>query len=235
MPRHSYLLFLTAVFCFFATFGFINDIRGMGRSTARDLALDVVLSGVTAIAWVVAVTRSRWFLVLAMPLFAFSIAREPGVPSTADVQRMQIDAVATAIGILFGYTCFTYFAATEGRRYLRVQTEMALARDIHATLAPPIERRVGEFEFFGVSVPSSDVGGDLVDLVGSEDRWMAYAADVSGHGVASGTLMAMFKSAARSQLMIRMDPQALLTDLNQVIFELKRSSMFITCRRSVRL
>jgi sigma-B regulation protein RsbU (phosphoserine phosphatase) len=66
-------------------------------------------------------------------------------------------------------------------------------------------------------------------VVGGDGRWMAYAADVSGHGVASGTLMAMFKSAARSQLMIRMDPQALLTDLNQVIFELKRSSMFITC------
>src|SRR4029453_4083401 len=53
--------------------------------------------------------------------------------------------------------------------------------------------------------------------------------DVSGHGVASGTLMAMFKSAMRSQLMLKRDAQELLADLNDVILDLKRSSMFITC------
>jgi sigma-B regulation protein RsbU (phosphoserine phosphatase) len=41
--------------------------------------------------------------------------------------------------------------------------------------------------------------------------------------------MAMFKSAMRSQLMLKRDPQELLTDLNKVILDLKRSSMFITC------
>jgi sigma-B regulation protein RsbU (phosphoserine phosphatase) len=41
--------------------------------------------------------------------------------------------------------------------------------------------------------------------------------------------MAMFKSAMRSQLMLKRDPQELLADLNDVILDLKRSSMFITC------
>jgi len=36
------------------------------------------------------------------------------------------------------------------------------------------------------SSPSGDVGGDLIDLAGDADKWVAYVADVSGHGVAPG-------------------------------------------------
>jgi serine phosphatase RsbU (regulator of sigma subunit) len=37
----------------------------------------------------------------------------------------------------------------------------------------------------------------LIDLAGSEDHWVAYVADVAGHGVAPGVVMGMVKSAAR--------------------------------------
>jgi serine phosphatase RsbU (regulator of sigma subunit) len=49
-------------------------------------------------------------------------------------------------------------------------------------------------------VPSSEVGGDLIDVAGSEENWVAYLADVSGHGVAPGVVMGMVKSAARMLL-----------------------------------
>jgi serine phosphatase RsbU (regulator of sigma subunit) len=39
-----------------------------------------------------------------------------------------------------------------------------------------------------------------VDVVEAGDRWVAYLADVSGHGVASGALMGMFKTAVRTRL-----------------------------------
>jgi len=239
IPFRSHLLFLAAVFCLFSTLGFIIDIASMGRSSTRTLALDVLFSGLLAVAWALTGTKSPKFLILALALHAISIGRKDRVlisaaelesrPRSEIQQRLEVDATGTAIGILLAYGCFIFFVATEGKRYVRIQAEIALARDLHQVLAPPIDRQLGKFEFFGESIPSSEVGGDLVDVVLIDHQWTAYIADVSGHGVASGTLMAMFKSAMRSQLMLKRDAQELLADLNDVILDLKRSSMFITC------
>lgn len=116
----------------------------------------------------------------------------------------------------------------EGARYVRAHTEIALARDIHGRLVPPIAGRIGRFEFRGVSVPSGEVGGDLVDLVRDNDRWIGYVADVSGHGVGAGLLMAMAKSAARMKLRSVASITALMDDLNAVLLDLKKPEMFVT-------
>lgn len=237
LPLRSYLIFLIGVFCLFATFGFLSDIQSGGRSPTRELVLDVLLAGLVALACVAAGTKSAKFFLVAIPLFVFSLARPDAGDAprsidqrAADIEaRLDTDAAGTAIGVIIAYVCFIVFVATEGRRYLRVQAEIDLARDLHQTIAPRIDQRLDRFEFAGVSMPSSEVGGDLVDVAVIDGRWTAYIADVSGHGVASGTLMAMFKSAARSLLMLKRDPAALLADLNRVIFEVKRSNMFITC------
>ena len=116
----------------------------------------------------------------------------------------------------------------EGWRYVRTCTEIALARDIHRLLVPPIARRVGSFEFRGTSVPSGDVGGDLIDLVETDGRWIGYVADVSGHGVGAGLMMGMVKSAARTQLLAPRPLGELLDTLNVVLFDLKKPGMFVT-------
>jgi serine phosphatase RsbU (regulator of sigma subunit) len=54
-------------------------------------------------------------------------------------------------------------------------------------------------------------------------------ADVSGHGVKAGTLMAMVKSATRMRLRSGGDLSALFNDLNSVLFPLKNPSMYVTC------
>jgi serine phosphatase RsbU (regulator of sigma subunit) len=51
---------------------------------------------------------------------------------------------------------------------------------------------------FTDALPSGEVGGDLVDVFQTDRGWIAYIADVSGHGVAPGVVMGMVKSAARS-------------------------------------
>lgn len=238
MPLSSYLLFLGAVFCLFAALGFISDIEAVGRRSIDDLLATVLLNGLVAVVWVVALTRQPRYLLVAIPLFAFVVARgepDPRLPDPDgrllfDIERrLEIDAAGIGLGVVGGYVFFVMFVAREGKRYLRVEAELAVAREIHQIVAPPIEQRVGAFEFYGRSLSSSDVGGDLVDVVEGPEGWFAYVADVSGHGVASGTLMAMFKSAARSQLMVRMDAAAVLRDLNTVIQSVKRPNMFITC------
>jgi serine phosphatase RsbU (regulator of sigma subunit) len=69
------------------------------------------------------------------------------------------------------------------------------------------------------------MGGDLVDLVQDRHKWIGYLADVSGHGVPSGVLMAMVKSAVRMRLASSSEPQMLLEDLNRVISELIAAEM----------
>jgi serine phosphatase RsbU (regulator of sigma subunit) len=68
----------------------------------------------------------------------------------------------------------------------------------------------------------------LIDLAGSEQHWVAYLADVSGHGVAPGVVMGMVKSAARMLLSSGDDTAHLLPRLNEVLFPLKKPDMFVT-------
>jgi sigma-B regulation protein RsbU (phosphoserine phosphatase) len=88
--------------------------------------------------------------------------------------------------------------------------------------------RIGEFEFSGFSAPSGEVGGDLVDVVAGDDTWFGYVADVSGHGVSSGVVMGMFKSALRMRLLHSGTISSLLDDLNTVLCPLKSGAMFVT-------
>src|SRR5205823_4263948 len=78
------------------------------------------------------------------------------------------------------------------------------------------------------SAPSGEVGGDLVDVVSTPDGWFGYVADVSGHGVSSGVVMGMFKSALRMRLRQGGPISSLLDDLNAVLFPLKSSAMYVT-------
>jgi serine phosphatase RsbU (regulator of sigma subunit) len=84
------------------------------------------------------------------------------------------------------------------------------------------------WELRGASFAAYEVGGDLVDAVVTEGRLTAYVLDVSGHGVSAGTLMAAMKSAARMRLLKPASGAALLTDMNRVLYAIRRSNMFAT-------
>ncbi|MGA7626784.1 MAG: PP2C family protein-serine/threonine phosphatase [Candidatus Acidiferrales bacterium] len=132
------------------------------------------------------------------------------------------------IGVAVGYTCFVYVSITEFRRYFPVHAEMELASEIHRVLVPGINIKLGGFEFYGCSSASGEVGGDLIDVTGMEDRWVAYVADVSGHGVAPGVVMGMIKSAGRMLLRSDDDICHLMPRLNEVMYPLKKPDMFVT-------
>lgn len=116
---------------------------------------------------------------------------------------------------------------------MRLQTEVALAQEIHRKLVPAISVSVDDFEFCGGSLPSSEVGGDLLDLVTigpeSEKRYGLLVADISGHGVSAGVLMAMVKSAVHTKLLHEDPFSSLLDDLNDVVYKLSDESKFVTC------
>ena len=58
---------------------------------------------------------------------------------------------------------FLIFIQYEGRHSVRIETELSLAHSIQQTLVPKITIENARYEIYGVSVPSDEVGGDIVD------------------------------------------------------------------------
>ena len=245
IPHKSLAIFLLGVFCIFSTFGIANDILDMGREPWLRFVLGVVLAGSASIVYALCgfILRKDFWKAF-IPLFAVHftlmnvLARMlpsgPQLPQmdAAEIARLHnrlaMDALGVVAAMVLGYAFFLFVFITEGRRYFRVHAEMALAAEIHHVIVPAIDMKLGAFEFYGRSVPSSEVGGDLIDVAGSEENWVAYLADVSGHGVAPGVVMGMVKSAARMLLSSGDDSRHLMARLNEVLYPLKKPDMFAT-------
>jgi serine phosphatase RsbU (regulator of sigma subunit) len=233
----SLLLCAAAVFCLFAPLGFLVDVLDAGRNTGPHLAFLVVLSGLMSVGYFLTGTRRRmWALcglaVVQVAITYWSVRFFPAPRTPLDIaslrSRLILDGLGVITGIMASYSLFMAFIATEGIRQVKMRTELTLAGEIHDTLVPPIELRGSGFEVRGRAVPASSVGGDLVDAVVVGGTLIAYVADVSGHGVPAGTLMAGLKSAARMRLRAPASISALLDDLNAVLFDIKRPNMFAT-------
>jgi sigma-B regulation protein RsbU (phosphoserine phosphatase) len=109
-----------------------------------------------------------------------------------------------------------------------MQTELSLAHGIQATLVPIISFQNATFEVYGKSLPSAEMGGDLIDVIESNGNLLAYVADVSGHGLAAGQLMGMLKTALRVSIQFRQAPAALLESADRVLPAVKESDMYAT-------
>ena len=129
--------------------------------------------------------------------------------------------------IVAGYILLVIFLRREGLRVFGAMTEVRLAREIHHALVPTLSRKLGDYEIYGASFPSGQVGGDLVDVIEGASVWTAYVADVAGHGVPAGMVMAMVKSAARMSSS-HGNLSELLPKLNRVFMSLAAPNVFAT-------
>jgi hypothetical protein len=245
IPPRAVIIFLLGVFLLFGTIGFTDDLREMGRQSTLRLVLSVLCYGAFAIVYAAAgfvLQGKSWIAIVpvfivqnvAMGLLGNFLPAGPqpvelGAAEIAQIHhRLNLSALANIVAMMLGYGCFVFVSVTEGRRYFRVHAEMELAAEIHHVLVPAIAARVGDFEFYGRSLPSSEVGGDLIDLVQHDQDWIAYMADVSGHGVAPGVVMGMVKSAARMRLSLPKTEVGLLESLNSVLYPITKPEMFVT-------
>lgn len=245
VPRRSVIGFLLGVFLIFSVVAFATDAANLGQTPKLRFALSVLVSGTFPVFYAIGgfVLRKHFWKLL-LPLFAvhfflmnrlyaslptLQIAQMNAADNASMRSRLALDGNAIMLCVALGYACFVYVTIAESKRYFRAHLEMELAGEIHNVLVPPIESRIGDFEFYGRARPSGQVGGDLIDLAGSEEHWVAYVADVSGHGVAPGVVMGMVKSAARMLLSSGDDTGRLLPRLNEVLYPLKKPDMFVTC------
>jgi hypothetical protein len=175
IPPRALVVFLLGVFFLFSAIGFTNDLMEMGRQPTLRLILSVVSYGVFAICYAAAgfiLQRQSWKAIV--PIFVVEmvamglLARVgPALPQAVEIgaaelarmhDRLLLSGLVSILAMMLGYGCFVFVSITEGRRYFRVHAEMELATEIHHVLVPAIAARIGDFEFYGRSLPSSEVG-----------------------------------------------------------------------------
>lgn len=238
LPLAARLIFHGGVFALFASIGFIWLGLGHQYLAPLQILLIVLIIGGCAIGYASAGIASRYW---GIPLIAvaegilfailngvvFHSAPQVISPDTPLHRQLLVLGIGSIISVVLGYILFVVFFWSQGSLLFRAQNEIALAGEIHRALVPSIEQKLGAFELYGASVPSGAVGGDLVDVVGDSQSWTAYVADVSGHGVSAGVLMAMFKTAVHTHAS-SLGPEMLLRKVNRTLYPLKTNNTFVT-------
>jgi hypothetical protein len=241
MPRRSRMLLGVAIFATFTAFALSVDRLPTGPHFWLRLAIVAVYTGLLGLGYAFSSFGARHLLPF---VIAFNVlgpaavshwlpaGEPPHVLSAADIAavefRLRIVRVLQSVAAVTGYSCFIGLLRSEGRRSVSAHTEIRLAHDIHASLAPPVAGGSPWLEWYGASHPSGAVGGDLVDVVDDDGVWRACIADVSGHGVAAGVLMGMFKTSVRAAWRRTDDPAAALTEVNAVLGPIRQPNMFVT-------
>ncbi len=112
----------------------------------------------------------------------------------------------------------------------RIEQEVEIAAEIQRSLLPARAPALPGLEVAGLCVPAARVGGDYYDLiVDGEGRLSLVIADVAGHSIGAGLLMAMGRSLIRREVLEGKSPQDVLAATNSLLFDdLVGAGLFIT-------
>lgn len=111
----------------------------------------------------------------------------------------------------------------------RQRVELETARNIQSSILPELPPRLNGVDLAHAYQPATEVGGDFYDVLALEDGRLALAVgDVAGHGVSSGLVMSMAKSALAVQ--VTFDPQvrSVFGTLNRMVYQSARKRMLTT-------
>ena len=236
-PRAMRICFYAAVFSLFASVAVLVLLMGTTYLSPLQIILNIVIMGGCAIAYAAFSIWQRYWLIPVLGVFegvlfallgAYYMASSQLIsPGSLLHRQLEILGFIGILSVLLGYVLFVLFFARQGARYFRAHNEIVMAAEIHRALVPPIHKTLTSFELYGISVPSGEVGGDLVDLAEDGQSWTGYVADVSGHGVSAGLLMAMFKTAVRTRAK-DVSSSELLAEVHRALYPLKTPNMFAT-------
>lgn len=224
LPRRAKARLLIAISLIFAPLG-VFQAPASGWEGQKWLVLAwTVFSAFVAIGWALSFT---WNLRLLWVLIPFQLVVAAWLQHWAPPE-LKFEEALCAVFIILGYFFFIHFIRDEGIRNLRLRTEIALAQRIHGDLVPPVDCTCEKLRIFGRSIPCSEVGGDLLDVVEQDGQVGLFVADVTGHGVPAAVLMSTVKGAIRARLLASTRLDSLLDDLNKVLYDLTSPRMFVT-------
>jgi len=111
----------------------------------------------------------------------------------------------------------------------RQRVELETARGIQASILPDLPPQLNRVKMSHMYLPATEVGGDFYDVLGLEDGRIAVAVgDVAGHGVSSGLVMSMAKSALTVQVTFDPDVEAIFRTLNRMVYQSARKRLLVT-------
>jgi serine phosphatase RsbU (regulator of sigma subunit) len=247
VPSRRLVVLMAAVFCLFSVFGpFYDLVNHHGQMAHLAVFAVMIYSGLNAVLWIMMLSRgTRWMMFLLAGVQVFNNNASNAVVNWV-ISTFHLDMLAPDAGVHFAaeaflfpvilsYALFISYIRLQGVESFRMANELRLAHGIQKTLVPPVCLRTASFEVYGISFPSEQVGGDLVDVVALPGGdAIAYLADIAGHGLQAGILMGMLKTAARTALLEaggrppdRTLP-VLLDRLNTVLPEVKEPHMYAT-------
>ncbi len=220
---------LTAIFFVFSPIAMLM-VANVGKGwNWVDVAGWLIGSALIAVSWAYAFFKGRHYWLPIILNAAVPVSQRmlfSGSLATGNA-GFTITGLVMVVSIVIGYVMFVIFIRGEGAKTVHLQAEMELAKEIHDHLVPEVTLNNEHWEILGSSSASSEVGGDMLDVMLQGDRVLVTVADVSGHGVRAGVMMAMIKSALKTTLM-RSGEQSVCADLNNVVYTLKRPDMYAT-------
>lgn len=253
VPRWASVVFLLAVFCIFASLGFVFDGMDMGRQSALCLAFSVVIIAFFATSYAVSgITLRQRFWIPSVPLFILEnicLVRLhnwlPDGPPLAHLDSAQLshfhnrvifDGVAVVISVVLGYSGFVVVAILEARRRVRLEldkaaldTEMTAAREIQRLMVPERLPPTPGYAIESIYRPAAQVGGDFFQVIPlGGGQTFVVVGDVSGKGLSAAMIVSMLIGMLHAISRISQDPAQILAELNNMLFERKHGG-FITC------
>jgi serine phosphatase RsbU (regulator of sigma subunit) len=236
-PRTMRICFYAAVFSLFASVGALALLMSTTYLSPAHIISNIVIVGGFAIGYAAVSIWQRYWIIPVLGIFEGVLFALLGAHYHGGLQliahgsplhgQLKTLGVIGIVSVLMGYVLFIVFFARQGARYFRAHNEIVMAAEIHRVLVPPIHKIIASFEVYGISVPSGEVGGDLVDLAVDGLSWTGYVADVSGHGLSAGLLMAMFKTAVRTRAK-EVSSGEMLMEVHRALYPLKTPNMFAT-------
>ncbi|RMH19897.1 MAG: hypothetical protein D6696_09500 [Acidobacteria bacterium] len=111
----------------------------------------------------------------------------------------------------------------------RQRVELETARGIQQSILPELPPQLQGVEIAHSYLPATEVGGDFYDVLALDDGRLAVAVgDVAGHGVSSGLVMSMTKSALAVQVTFDPAVESVMGTLNRMVYQSARARLLTT-------
>lgn len=137
--------------------------------------------------------------------------------------------VFNAIAEQSAFALFTEEVYREANEKKRLDLDLAIAREIQSVLLPARPPEFPGFELSCVTIPARQVSGDYLDFLPLPGGRLGVAiADVSGKGVPAALIMAMCRSALRSEATQTPNPAEALRRVNAQLYPDIKEDMFIS-------
>lgn len=111
---------------------------------------------------------------------------------------------------------------------IRMRDELRYARELQLSMLPECAPELDWLDLAGVSMPATEVGGDYYDYFADSTRVAVVCADVAGHGMASGLMLATIRSGFTLLYESLEEPAAVLGRLHRLVAKTNRRRMLVT-------